>query len=153
MSQTCLHIFDSTQLYVPNSTPHLFSWHVSFCRFSYGYFGSMGLLQDYLLRVSGSLFDSWRSTKYPLKLFPGPNKGCISYSLDLVFKLKLCHNGTTLDLEDGAISFTISKLFIIAPNSAYKHFVSPKLTSFSIALSNTVSCNQLPFSSFCLCNT
>ena len=61
MSQTRLHIFDSTQLYVPNSTPHLFYWHVSFCRFNYGYIGSIGLLQDYILRFSGSLFDSWKN--------------------------------------------------------------------------------------------
>lgn len=61
-----------------------------------------------------------QSTKYTLKLFPGPSKGYFSHILDLVFKLRLCHKRHTLDLlRNGVIYNTASsELFVFPLNSA-----------------------------------
>lgn len=142
VSNTVLYIFDPSQLPVLKSPHSHFLRHASFYRLNYGFFGSFGLLQNHILKFSGSFFFQLKeSIKYPFKLFSGLNKGCISHSSDLLFKLKLCHNGHTLDLlRSGVIYNTaISGLFILTLNSVCRQLF-PQASFFLECL---VKCSEL----------
>lgn len=70
-------------------------------------------------------------TKYSLKFFPGLNLGCFSHTLDLVFKLRLCHHGPFGFMRNSIIySSAIFELLIYPLNSTCKLLVPTPQTYF-----------------------